>query len=167
MTTEPSHPVVPSVQPDRRRIGADIGVQIVGRVLNVALGVVATLVLVRALGDDGFGQWATVLAVVEVVGYAGELGLEQLAVRRAAADRRHEGEWIGSVVALRMALAAPVLVVVLTVLFALAETAQMRITALVVGTTMFIGAASCAFAMTSPSRSSRSTPCCGPSPSWP
>jgi O-antigen/teichoic acid export membrane protein len=128
----------------RRRIAADIAIQIVGRLLNAGLGVIATLVLVRALGDDGFGKWATVFAVVEVVGYLGEIGLEQLAVRRIAADRERESEWVGSLVALRFALAVPVLVPILAVLFAISESDQMRATALIVAATVFTGALSSA-----------------------
>ena len=38
-----------------RRISWDIGVQLVGRVANLALGVVVTALLARALGESGFG----------------------------------------------------------------------------------------------------------------
>jgi len=144
--------VTPEGPPDRtagspaagRRIAGDITIQILGRLLNVGLGVVATLVLIRALGDDGFGQWATVFAVVEIVGYAGELGLEQLAVRHAAADREREGEWIGAVVALKFALALPVIPLILGLLFLLSDSDEMRATAAIASGTMFTGALSSA-----------------------
>lgn len=130
--------------PARGRIAADITIQIVGRMLNAGLGVVATLVLISALGDTGFGQWSTVFAVVEIVGYAGELGLEQLAVRHAAADREREGEWIGSVVALRLALALPVIPLILAILFLLSDSAEMRATAAITSALLFTGALSAA-----------------------
>jgi O-antigen/teichoic acid export membrane protein len=127
-----------------RRIAADITIQIVGRLLNAGLGVVATLILIRALGDDGFGQWATVFAVVEIVGYAGALGLEQLAVRYAATDREREGEWIGAVVSLKFALALLVIPLMLVILFLLSESDEMRATAVITSALMFTGALSAA-----------------------
>jgi O-antigen/teichoic acid export membrane protein len=127
-----------------RRIAADISIQIVGRLLNAGLGVIATLVLIRALGDDGFGQWATVFAVVEVVGYLGEIGLEQLAVRRISADRRREAEWVGALVSLRFALAVPVTALVLIALFAISDDDEMRAISLIAAGTMFTGALSAA-----------------------
>src|SRR3954468_12536206 len=91
-----------------RRATADIAGQLVGRVLNVALGVVVTVLLVRALGEDDFGKWSTILAVVQITGYLGALGLEQIAVRKAAEEPHREMEWIGGLLSLRLALAVPV-----------------------------------------------------------
>ena len=125
-----------------RRAGADIVVQVIGRALNAALGVVVTLVLVRALGDADFGEWATVFAVVEIVSYTGEWGLEQLTVRRAAADREREAEWFGSLLTLRYLMAVPTFVVLLAVLLVIADSSEMRATAILVSATVFTGAAS-------------------------
>ena len=86
-----------------RRIGLDIGVQLVGRVVNLALGVVVTALLARALGGNGFGVWSTLLAISGLVGVLGDLGLEQVALRRAAAEPELEAEWLGALVNLRAA----------------------------------------------------------------
>ena len=59
----------------RARTGRDIAAQLVLRSANLALGLVTTVVLVRALGDTGFGQWATVLAVLGLAGSFGLIGL--------------------------------------------------------------------------------------------
>jgi O-antigen/teichoic acid export membrane protein len=125
-----------------RRAGADIVVQVVGRALNVALGVVATLVLVRALGDEDFGEWVTVFAIAEIVGFTGEWGLEQLAVRRAAVDREREAEWFGSLLTLRLLMSVPTALVLIVVLFVIADSTEMRATALIMAATMFTAAAS-------------------------
>ena len=79
----------------RARAALDVAVQVAGRALNLIPGVVVTLLLARALGDASFGQWSTALAVVQIGATIGDFGLEQVAVRKAAADRGREHEWIG------------------------------------------------------------------------
>jgi len=73
-----------------RRLTADIAVQIVGRMLNLILGVAVTIVVVRALGEHRFGQWSTIFAVSDLAGYIGELGIDRVTVRHAAADKEKE-----------------------------------------------------------------------------
>lgn len=111
-----------------RRIASDIGLQLVARVANVALGLVVTIVLVRALGDARFGQWSTALAVAGIVGYLGDLGLEQVAVREAAAAPAAAGAWIGSLVTLRLAIALPATLVSAAVAVALSTDTTMAVT---------------------------------------
>lgn len=91
-----------------RRAAADIVVQLVGRLLNLLLGVFVIVLLTRELGVRGFGEWATIHAICGVAGYIGEFGLEAAAVRRAASatdeDRRSV---IGTLLVLRLVLAVP------------------------------------------------------------
>lgn len=123
-----------------RRASVDIGLQLVGRVANVALGLVVTVVLIRALGDTGFGQWSTILAVVQIVGYFGDLGLQQIAVRKAAEEPEREGVWIGALLSLRLVIAGPVFAVTVGVLLILSTNAEMRIGAAVLATTVLVSA---------------------------
>ena len=62
----------------------DVAVQLVARAGNLVLGVVATAVVARALGGGGFGEWSTLLVVAQMAGYLADLGVEQVAVSRAA-----------------------------------------------------------------------------------
>jgi O-antigen/teichoic acid export membrane protein len=117
-----------------------MGSQAVLRVVNLVLGVVVTLTLVRSLGDAGFGQWATVFAVTEVVGYLSDFGLEQLAVRRAAADPRREADWVGALISLRFALGVPLVVASLAILLPISVSPEMRATAVLVSATILAGA---------------------------
>ena len=79
----------------------------IGRIGNLALGVVVTLVIVRALGKAGFGEWSTIFAVTQIATNFGELGLPQVAVSRAASDPPRETQWLGALLSLRLALAIP------------------------------------------------------------
>jgi O-antigen/teichoic acid export membrane protein len=92
----------------RATAGRDIAGQVVLRALNLALGVGVTLLLVRALGTDGFGRWSVLLAVVGFVSYFGSLGLAQVAVERATADPERAPDWVGALLTLRLALIGPV-----------------------------------------------------------
>lgn len=125
-----------------RRVGSDITIQLVARLFNLALGIVVTVALIRHLGDEQFGRWATIFAVVEVVGYFSELGLEQVAVRHAAADPRRESDWLGALIGLRLAISVPVTVVCLAILLPLSQGADMRAASVLVTATTFTGAVS-------------------------
>jgi O-antigen/teichoic acid export membrane protein len=103
-----------------RRVVTDVGIQIGGQVLNIALGVVTTVVIVRALEATRYGQWATVLAVIDLIAMVGNLGLETVAIRLAAQEPEREGAWVGAATSLRLAIALPMLVAFLAVLAVLA-----------------------------------------------
>lgn len=91
-----------------RRMTADVTVQIVARILNLALGVVVTLVIVHALGSRGFGVWSSLFAITQIAASFGELGLNEVAVNRAASDPEHEASWLGALFSLRVLTAIPV-----------------------------------------------------------
>jgi O-antigen/teichoic acid export membrane protein len=114
----------------RGRAGRDIALQIVLRVGNIALGVGVTLLLVRGLGDEGFGRWSTLLAVIGLLSYFGDLGLDRVAVERAAAQPARAPSWLGALLSLRLALAIPATLVAVAICLWLSEDATMRIAAL-------------------------------------
>lgn len=104
--------LVQDIRPDRAAL--DVGVQIAGRVGNLALGVVATAVLARALGEYGFGQWSTVLLIAGLMANLNDLGLLQVAVRRATSE--NDASWLGALVSARAALSIPVTALTILVL---------------------------------------------------
>jgi O-antigen/teichoic acid export membrane protein len=116
----------------RARAGRDIAAQIVMRGANAVLGVAVTLVLVRALGDEGFGKWSTLFAVLMFVGTFGSLGLDRVAVERAAADPDRSGSWVGALVSLRLVLTIPMTLVAMAVGLWLADDAAMRVAAVLI-----------------------------------
>ncbi len=91
-----------------RRATFDISIQIVARILNLALGVVVTLVLVRGLGRGGFGAWSSIFAVSQIASSFGELGLNEVAVNRAAADPDRESSWLAALLSLRLLISLPI-----------------------------------------------------------
>lgn len=104
-----------------------MGAQIGGQVVNLALGIVTTVVIVRALGATNYGQWATVLALIELVGLVGNFGIETVAVRFAAQEPEREGWWVGAATSLRLLVSLPVLVVFVIVVALVAGSHEMLV----------------------------------------
>jgi O-antigen/teichoic acid export membrane protein len=114
-----------------RRAVADVGIQLGGQAVNLALGVVTTVVIVRALGATRYGEWATILATIELVAAVGNLGLEQVAVRFATQDPEHEGTWVGAATSLRLLITVPVIAVFLAAIALIASDSEMLVAGLV------------------------------------
>jgi O-antigen/teichoic acid export membrane protein len=114
-----------------RRVLGDVGIQLGGQIVNVALGIVTTVVLVRALEATRYGEWATILAVIDLVAMVGNLGLETVAIRLATQEPDREGAWVGAAASLRMAIAIPMLAIFVGVLALLAADAKMLAAGLV------------------------------------
>ena len=127
----------------RRRVTFDIAIQLVGQVVNLLLGVVVTLVVVRTLGEHRFGQWSTIVAVAELLGYIGELGIDRVTVRQASADPEREGEWLGALVSLRFLLSIPVTLAFLAITLAISADGTMRATSVVFAVMSIIPPISC------------------------
>jgi len=99
--------------------------------VNVALGIVTTVVIVRALGATRYGEWATVLATIELVALIGNLGLETVAVRFAAQDPEREGAWIGAATSLRLLITMPIMAVFGGVIALIASDSEMLVAGIV------------------------------------
>jgi O-antigen/teichoic acid export membrane protein len=98
------------IEASRSRALSDVLVQVVTRVGNLALGTFVTVLLVRALGPAGFGQWTTIFSILSLLGYLTTFGLSAVAVREAAADPDHTEDWIGALVMVEVVMAIPVMV---------------------------------------------------------
>ncbi len=120
-----------ATQVSSRRAVGDIAFQIGGQVINLSLGVVTTVVLARALGATRYGEWATLLATIELVAMVGNLGLEPVAVRYATQEPEREGFWVGAATSLQLALTVPVLAVFLIMVTVVADGEQMLIAGLI------------------------------------
>jgi O-antigen/teichoic acid export membrane protein len=113
----------------------DVAVQLVARAGNLVLGVVATAVVARALGGEGFGEWSTLLVVAQMAGYLADLGVEQVAVSRAAQQGR-ERDWIGALVSLRTLISVPATAVAAVVVLLLASNDDMVVSGLLLAATI-------------------------------
>jgi O-antigen/teichoic acid export membrane protein len=115
----------------RQRAARDVLMQVVVRVLNLALGVVVTALIARTLGTVGYGQWSTVFAVLSLTGYFMSFGAESIVVREAAREPEHERDWLGAMIALRLIALGPVMVLSLVLLIAINQSHAMLIASLI------------------------------------
>jgi O-antigen/teichoic acid export membrane protein len=111
----------------RQRAASDIAMQVTVRVLNLALGVFVTALLVRTLSTTGYGEWATTLTVLGLVAYFMNFGMEGVALREAAKEPEAETEWIGAAILMRLLLLGPVMVTAYLILLLLPHTEDMLI----------------------------------------
>ncbi len=93
------------------RAAHDIVMQVVVRIANLALGAVVTALVVRTLGENGYGQWSTGFVTLGLIGYFANFGMEGVVLREAARDPEHEHEWIGAAMMLRLAVLLPVMLI--------------------------------------------------------
>jgi O-antigen/teichoic acid export membrane protein len=109
----------------RKRAASDIVMQVVVRVLNLGLGVFVTALVVRTLGGAGYGEWSTMFAVLTLVAFFANFGMEGVALREAARQPEIEHEWIGAVIMLRLFLVIPVMAACWGALLLIHHTDQM------------------------------------------
>jgi O-antigen/teichoic acid export membrane protein len=122
-----------------RRATADVVVQLVAQVGNVALGLVVTALIARQLGTDGFGEWSTIFACVQITGFFSNLFLQEVAIREITANPERESEWLGALISLRGALAVPVMIASIVILLAIGRGSAMRLAGVIVSLTLATG----------------------------
>jgi O-antigen/teichoic acid export membrane protein len=130
----------PAIQIGTRRMTADVLIQIVARILNLALGVVVTLILARGLGDRGFGVWSTLFAITSITSSLGELGLTQITISRAAADPDRESEWLGALLQLRLLVVIPITLASLIAVLLLAPSHEAKVAGVLIAMVSLISA---------------------------
>jgi O-antigen/teichoic acid export membrane protein len=97
----------PSAGADHRRMTRDVVIQIGARIFNLALGIVVTSLVVRTLGEAGFGEWSTLLVAIQLTAYFTSFGVESVAVRQVAIEPQREADWVGALLMVRMILSLP------------------------------------------------------------
>ncbi len=130
------------MQAGARRVTFDVSIQIAARILNLILGIFVTLILVRGLGTRGFGVWSALFAVGQVASSFGDLGLNQIAVSRAAEDPDREGGWLGALLSLRLLLAIPITLASVGAILLIAPTSHARLAGALIAGVMLLSAPS-------------------------
>lgn len=84
-----------------------LGARTVSRVISL----VVVVVLANALGDSDYGRYTTLIAYSGLVAVLGDLGFQSLYTREAARHRAELGDYLGTLMVFRVALAAVAAVV--------------------------------------------------------
>jgi O-antigen/teichoic acid export membrane protein len=76
------------------------------RTVSRLISLVVVIVLANALGSDGYGRYTTLVVYSGLVSVVGDLGFQSLYTREAARNRAELGHYLGTLVILRLVLAA-------------------------------------------------------------
>ncbi len=79
-----------------------LGARVVSRVVSL----VVVVRLATALGDSGYGQYTTLIAFSALVSVFADLGFNPLYTREAARNPKQLGDYLGTLLVLKLALAA-------------------------------------------------------------
>lgn len=115
----------------RHHAARDILTQVVARVLNLALGVVVTALVVRTLGRDAYGQWSTIFIVLTLIGSFATFGAETIALREVSRAPEQEHEWLGALMMMRMVTMGPVVLACALAMVLMHQSREMLIASLI------------------------------------
>jgi O-antigen/teichoic acid export membrane protein len=100
-----------------RKLGSRFALLAGGRVAVLVLGLLATALLTRVLGPDGFGHFRTAVAFLGIAVAAADLGLASLFVREISQSGADQRRLIGNALALRLLLAGIAMAIAVGVAF--------------------------------------------------
>ncbi len=69
-----------------------------------AVSIPATAYIIRRLGPLGYGQWATAVSIVAVLGFVTSLGLRPQFIRAVAQDPENASEMLSHQLGLRLSV---------------------------------------------------------------
>jgi O-antigen/teichoic acid export membrane protein len=81
------------------------------RVVSRLVSLVVVIVLANALGPTGYGRYTTLIAYSALVSVIADLGFNPLYTREAARNRHEIGAYLGTLLVLKVALAAAAMVI--------------------------------------------------------
>lgn len=95
-----------------RALAWNTGVQIAGKIVSTAIGVVVIGLMTRSLGQEGFGMYSTATAYFQIFGILLDLGLNVMLIQmlgERAGDKAYEDRAVSATYTLRVTMAAVVL----------------------------------------------------------
>ena len=132
VTTTPARTVPTAVPPEPdRAVAVSTVSQLGARFLHLALNVASSVILVRYMGPDHYGDYVRVIAVTGWVGLLSEFGLNKVGVRHAAREDGSAGRVIGTVMGTRTVLSVAAAAVAQLTLLPLHASRTVHIAALV------------------------------------
>ena len=74
------------------------------RVVSRLISLVVVVVMANALGDSNYGRYTTLIAYLALVSVVADLGFNPLYTREAARNRKELGDYLGTLLVLKLAL---------------------------------------------------------------
>ena len=123
----------------RRRVASNTVVQLAGKGVVLALGVVSIAVLTRYLGPDDYGKYTLALMYMQLFGVLADVGLFTTVVREISKDRSRTEELVGNTLTLRLVLAVVVIALAAGVSLLLPYEPTVRTAILLAGIPLLFG----------------------------
>lgn len=123
----------------KQRAARDILMQVGVRIANLALGAVVTALVVRTLGENGYGQWSTGFGALGLIGFFANFGMEGVVLREAAREPEEAHEWIGAMMLLRLIALVPVMLASLLTIVVLHRSHEMLVAGVIMVVVMPFG----------------------------
>src|SRR3989344_4738799 len=102
-------------------------VQIIGRIISTALGVVGVALIARYLGTAGYGHYSTVIAFLQLIAIVADLGLYLTPLQELGSTPEDEHGWrFGSGLTLRLITGAVVFALAPIVALAFPYSAEIK-----------------------------------------
>src|SRR3989344_3062677 len=91
-----------------RALAANTAVQLAGKVVSTAIGIIVVGLMTRLLGQEGFGKYSTANAFLQVFAIVMDLGITVMFVQmlgEKAGDEKAERKIVSSIFTLRVIMA--------------------------------------------------------------
>jgi O-antigen/teichoic acid export membrane protein len=123
----------------RVRVASNTAVQLAGKGVVLAIGVVSLAVLTRYLGPDDYGKYTLALMYMQLFGVLADVGLFTTVVREISKAPERTEELVGNTLALRLILAIAVIALAAAISLVLPYDRQVRIAIVLAGAPLLFG----------------------------
>ncbi|MFH1112264.1 MAG: flippase [Patescibacteria group bacterium] len=84
-----------------RKLALNTGIQLGGKLVSLVFGLGVVALMTRALGQEGFGQYTTIIAFLQLSGIMVDLGLTVTTGKTIAQNIYSEGKLLGNILSFR------------------------------------------------------------------
>ncbi len=130
-----------STEPTTRLVAVATGAQLGARAVHLVLNVASTLIVIRYLSTDAFGEYVIVLTTILLAGLVAEFGFPKLAVREMVRNPGQRDGILGTVMALRAALAVTAVALSQVVLLAVGASREAHLAGLIASASLLFDVA--------------------------
>ncbi len=123
----------------RRRVASNTAVQVAGKGVVLALGLVSIAVLTRYLGPDDYGRYTLALMYMQLFGVLADVGLFTTVVREISKDPSRTEALVGNTLTLRLLLSIGVIVLAAAVSLVLPYDREVRVAIVLAGGPLLFG----------------------------
>lgn len=104
-----------------RKVAHNTALQLIGKIIGTVLGFGATVLLLRYLGDEKYGNFTTAIVYLQLFGILMDLGLYIVLLKHIASEAKNSVTIVNNIVTLRLVTAILFLIVACSVVWFIPE----------------------------------------------